>query len=140
MLFEIIFDLNIVLMSIFKKYDIRGLYPTEVNETLARQVADVLAQKLFERGKVVVGHDPRGSSLPLYKALISALEGYPDVELAKAGMITTPMLTFLVHHLRAAGGIVVTASHNPKEYNGFKVIGDQGLLVGGEDIAKWIQK
>jgi len=119
----------------FHAYDIRGIYPDEVNIELVEKVVPILTKDFFGSDKIVVGHDPRIGSKKLYNAIIKALieEGRDVIE---AGLITTPMLTFLVHDISAGGGIIVTASHNPKEYNGLKVLGNGGEPVSGVDIEK----
>jgi phosphomannomutase len=122
--------------EIFKEYDIRGIYPSQINEELAEEIAEVLAEKIFIKGKVVVGHDTRHSSPSLYKITTQTLRKYKNLEIIEAGMVTTPMLHFLVNHLGACGGIIITASHNPKEYNGIKVLNGKMIPVGGKDILK----
>lgn len=119
---------------VFSKYDIRGIYPDQIDEELVGVVSKVLAEKIFPSGKIVVGHDARVSSPSLYATAIDALSQYEDVEIIEVGLITTPMLTFLIKHLEADGGITITASHNPKEYNGIKVAKADGDPVSGEEI------
>ncbi len=60
------------------------------------------------------------------------------LKIVPVGMMTTPMLYFLVNRLKAAGGLMVTASHNPKEYNGLKVVGPKAEMVSGKEVLKWI--
>lgn len=121
--------------SIFKAYDIRGIYPDEVNEELAKSVASTLSNKFLKEGTVVVGRDVRLGSEEMYKEAIDALKE-DGREVINAGLMTTPMLTFLVNDLNAAGGMMITASHNPKEYNGIKMLGEKGVPISGEDIRK----
>lgn len=119
----------------FRAYDIRGIYPTEVNIELVKRVTEVLAEKFFDAGAVVVGYDVRTGSEELYKEAVRTLQAHGR-EVVEAGMITTPMLTFLIHSGHAAGGMMITASHNPKEYNGIKMAGRDGLPIGGAEVER----
>ena len=121
----------------FKKYDICGVYPEMVDENLVYTVAKALGEKVFHKGKVVLGRDVRHSSPSLYEAAKSALE-VSGIEVEVAGVITTPMLAFLVNHLGASGGIMITASHNPKEDNGVKVANAKGEPISGEEMFELI--
>lgn len=123
----------------FKAYDVRGIYPTEVNEELAYRVGRIFARKLQAK-KVVVGHDIRLSGPSLVKALSEGLtDGGADVYFI--GQCGTEMVYFATTFLQADGGIMVTASHNPKEYNGMKLVSngarpisaDTGLKEIGEE-------
>lgn len=134
--------------GIFKAYDVRGLYPGQLNETIARNIGRVfsaaLDPEMLERNRlVVVGRDMRPHSVPLQKALVEGLlESGLDV--VDIGLATTPTNYFAVGHLGAAGGVQVTASHNPAEYNGLKfsrhgarpVSGDHGIPLLEELVAK----
>ena len=124
-------------LNIFRAYDIRGLYPEEINEEVVVKIARVLGKR-FGSGKIVAGHDARLSSPSLYKELVRIFTASQGVNIIQAGLITTPMLTFLVNKLEASGGVMVTASHNPKEYNGLKVLGKGGISISGKEIEKWI--
>jgi len=121
---------------VFKGYDIRGTYPDQINEELVEEVSRALIKKVFGKGKVVVGHDVRKSSPQLYKAVLGALKALEGVEVLEVGLMTTPMLAFLIKDTNAVGGICITASHNPKEYNGLKMIkgGEDLKVVGGKEI------
>lgn len=126
--------------SIFKSYDIRGKYPKEINEKDVEIISGTLG-KHFRSGEVVVGHDARKSSNKLYKSVIRGLEKENSkLTLIKVGLITTPLLYFLVNRVGAKGGVMVTASHNPKEYNGLKVVGRDAEPISGKDIWKLVQK
>ena len=122
--------------KIFKAYDIRGKYPQEFNEHDAFKIAEVLAG-FFKKGKVVLGYDSRIGSRTIYQSVIKGLTTKnPKLKILKIGMITTPMMYFLVNSLKTRGGIMVTASHNPKEYNGLKIAREKALLVSGLEIKK----
>jgi len=121
--------------SIFKAYDIRGQYPQELNEEIAFKIAVAMGKHFGPRAEIVVGHDARLSSPSLYKAVLRGVKSQrSNVKCIEVGMITTPMLYFLVNKLKADGGIMVTASHNPKEYNGLKVVGKNARPVSGKEV------
>lgn len=104
----------------FKAYDIRGVVPTEVNVELAYRLGRVFAA-MFAAEKVVVGHDIRLSGRELVNALSEGLRhGGSDV--IDIGQCGTEMIYFATAHLDVDGGIMVTASHNPPEYNGMKLV------------------
>lgn len=120
--------------SIFRKYDIRGVYPQEVSEEFVGEVARVLAEKFFKKGRVVVGRDGRYSSPALYAEAVRILNQSPGIEVIEAGILTTPCFFFIVNESGASGGMMITASHNPKDHNGIKVVGRGACDFGGEDI------
>ncbi|WP_455655071.1 phosphomannomutase [Phascolarctobacterium sp.] len=104
----------------FKAYDVRGVVPSEVNAEMAYRVGRVFAA-MFAAEKVVVGHDIRLSGRELVDALTEGLHhGGSDV--IDIGQCGTEMIYFATAHLDADGGIMVTASHNPAEYNGMKLV------------------
>jgi phosphomannomutase len=114
--------------KIFRAYDIRGIYPSEVNE----KIADRIGRAFVRTGKIknmVIGQDDRFSSKGLFEAVCegSLTEG---VNIIDIGTTTTPMFYYAVIKLNSDGGIMVTASHNPLEYNGFKIVKKNGALVG----------
>lgn len=117
-------------MGVFKAYDVRGLYPEEVSEGLAFKIGAALAT--LHPGKIVVGMDARTSGPSLKQKLIEGILS-AGAQVTDVGMIPTPMIIFAINYLSADAGIVVTASHNPKEYNGFKVFGKGGLPISYED-------
>lgn len=125
--------------GIFKAYDVRGTYPDQINEDMARKIGlafrTVLDPEVLEKTRtVVVSRDMRDSSVPLAKALIEGIRA-SGLDVLDIGLATTPMNYFAVGHLEAAGGVQVTASHNPAKYNGLKfsrhgarpVSGDEGI-------------
>lgn len=122
--------------SIYRAYDIRGIYPRDLDTDGAEYIAKELNKKLFKKGAVVVAHDVRKSSPLLYKAVIKGLKGR---EVIKVGPATTPMFYFLAVSRKAVGGIMITASHNPSEWNGLKVVGPKVMPVSGSDIKKIIE-
>jgi phosphomannomutase len=121
-------------MSIFKAYDIRGVYPSELNEDTAYKIGlaySEMRKKEVPKKKtlqIVVGCDMRLSSPSLKKNLILGLiDGGLDV--IDIGLAPTPTFYFAVAYYNYDGGILVSASHNPKEYNGFKIVRDRAIPV-----------
>ena len=116
--------------GIFKAYDIRGLYPEEVDADVARRVGYSLTQQLGA-ASVGAGRDPRLSGPELQAAFTEgAVAGGAHV--VDFGMIATEMLYYGVASRGLGGGAVVTASHNPKAYNGMKLVGEGALPLSGE--------
>ena len=128
--------------NIFKAYDVRGIYPSEINEKIAARIAGVLANYFKTKSrnpKIVVGRDTRLSSPALYQAVLDGVKRQASsVKIIEAGMITTPMLYFLVNHFKTAGGIMITASHNPKQYNGLKAVSSEAAPISGKEIERLI--
>lgn len=119
-------------MGIFKAYDIRGIFPDPLGPEDARRIGSAVARHLLPggaRGEIAVGWDARESSPVLRDALLEgiAAEGAGAVAL---GAVATPILYFAVDHHELAGGVMVTASHNPAEYNGFKICGPNAVPIG----------
>lgn len=125
--------------KIFKAYDIRGIYPDEINEIEVKEIAIALANN-FKRGKLVVGRDARLSSPSLAKVVKKIFKESEKHELIDIGVVTTPMFYFLVNELKAVGGVMITASHTPKEFNGLKVVGPKAIVISGEELLKEIKK
>ncbi len=120
----------------FREYDIRGIAGTDITETLAYQLGHAFAAMLpaMETRAVIVGRDVRLSGAALQTALIKALND-AGIDVLDIGIVPTPMAYYAVHSLNMAGSIHVTASHNPGEYNGFKMmIGTSSLH--GDDIQR----
>jgi phosphomannomutase len=114
----------------FKAYDVRGVYPTELDEDGAYRIGRAYVD-VFEPRRVAVGRDMRVSSPSMADAVIrGAADGGADV--VDIGMVGTEMLYFAVGDRGLDGGIAVTASHNPKEYTGMKIVRRGALPVGGE--------
>jgi phosphomannomutase / phosphoglucomutase len=114
----------------FKAYDIRGRVPDELNEDLARRIGVALAAQLAP-GSVVVGHDVRLTSPALQDALAAGLRG-AGREVLDIGLCGTEEVYFQVDHLKAAGGVMVTASHNPMDYNGMKLVKEQARPISSD--------
>ncbi|PIQ26790.1 phosphomannomutase/phosphoglucomutase [bacterium (Candidatus Blackallbacteria) CG17_big_fil_post_rev_8_21_14_2_50_48_46] len=123
--------------SIFKAYDIRGVYPSEINEEIAYQVGRAFVDYL-KVDNVVVGQDMRTSSPSIFEALTRGLTEQ-GASVYDIGMSTTDMFYFAVEHLEASAGIMITASHNPGKYNGLKMVRKHAVPIGGESGIKDIE-
>jgi phosphomannomutase len=118
--------------SIFKAYDIRGVYPDILNEEVARDIGRAFVNHLGLSGsRVVVARDMRLSGEALEKAFIAGVTG-AGADVLNLGLISTDALYFAVGHLEEPGGAMITASHNPKEYNGFKLCREDAIALSGE--------
>ena len=116
--------------GVFKAYDVRGLYPSELDEEGAYAVGRAYVEH-FEPTSIAVGRDMRMSSPAMADAVVSgATDGGADV--LDIGLVGTEMLYHAVGELSLDGGICVTASHNPKEYSGMKIVRRGALPVGGD--------
>ncbi len=114
----------------FKAYDIRGRVPEELNEDLARRIGVALATQLAP-GPVVLGHDVRLTSPALQDALAAGLRGVGR-EVIDIGLCGTEEVYFQTDHLGAAGGVMVTASHNPMDYNGMKLVKENARPISSD--------
>jgi phosphomannomutase len=123
-------------LEIFKAYDIRGIYPDDFEEDFAyrlgRAFADFVREKQRDLTKpleIVINKDDRASSEPLYRSLRRGLLD-AGCYVISAGFSTSPMHYYIVNKTAADGGIMVTASHNPSKYNGFKLSLHEAMPVG----------
>ena len=118
--------------SIFKAYDIRGIVPSTLDEQVAEALGRAFGTAALGEGEktVTVGRDGRISGPALSSALIRGLVA-AGVEVIDVGLVTTPMLYFAAHTL-CRSGIQVTGSHNPKDYNGFKMVLGGRAIYGAE--------
>ena len=124
--------------SIFKAYDIRGVYGTQLTEELAYKVGRAFATFLKTK-KTVVGRDMRPHSTPLFEALARGLmeQGTTVIDI---GLCSTPMSYYANGKLGADSGIMITASHNPGEYNGFKMCREDAIPISGATGIKEIER
>src|SRR5262249_2697309 len=118
---------------IFREYDIRGIVGTDLDAGGAETIGRAFGTYLAARGvrRAVIGHDDRTSSRTLYDAALRGLTG-SGCDVIKIGLAVTPMLYFALHRFRVDGGGMVTASHNPPEFNGFKLCYGPGTLYGAQ--------
>ena len=116
--------------AVFKAYDVRGIYPDELDEEGAYAIGRAYVEH-FEPRRIAVGRDMRLSAPAMAGA---AIEGAADAgaDVVDIGMVGTEMLYCAVGELGLEGGIAVTASHNPKEYTGMKIVRRGALPVGGD--------
>ena len=121
--------------SILRKWDIRGIYPTQINEEVAKQVGFAYAKFLKENNidSCIIGRDNRFGGNILAKKLIESLID-SGINVTYLDIVTTPMLNFACHKLNINYGIMITASHNPKNENGFKIFGEKCLHLNNKDL------
>jgi phosphomannomutase len=127
-----------VALSCFKAYDIRGRVPDELNTDVAYRIGRAFAAKILPK-KVVVGHDIRLSSPEICDALIEGLRD-SGVDVFHIGECGTEEIYFATSHFKMDGGIVVTASHNPKDYNGMKLVREDSRPISGDTGLKEIEQ
>jgi len=116
--------------DIFRAYDIRGIYPSDLNEEICYAIGKGYVY-VFKPKELVVGMDIRLSSPSLKESLISGLLD-AGVNVIDIGQITTDMLYFAVGAYNYSGGIIVSASHNPKEYNGLKMVREKATAISSD--------
>ena len=120
--------------NIFKAYDIRGLYPEDINEETAFSIAKAFVEFLRNKGEfsgqpIIVGYDARNSSDSLYEAVAEGLVS-ERADVIDIGAVSTALFYWAIINQKAAGGIMITASHNPAEYNGFKICRAEARSIG----------
>ncbi len=140
-----------MLGKVFKAYDIRAIYPKPLSEKLAWQIGYGTAKYLTEEAAseghdepmmrhIVVGRDMRKSSPALAESLKDGMRAF-GAHVIDVGMVDTPFVSFAINYLGCCGGVQVTASHNPAEYNGFKISKIEarpvGQTTGLDDIRKF---
>ncbi len=116
--------------KVFKAYDVRGIYPGELDEAGAEAIGRGYVEQ-FEPRRIAVGRDMRLSSPSMAEAVIRGATG-AGADVLDIGPVGTEMVYFAVGSLELEGGIMVTASHNPKDYSGMKLVRRGALPVGGE--------
>lgn len=138
--------------DIYRGYDIRGIYGQDLDETVAYTIGLGYGSYIQDKGydSCIVGHDNRSSSIPLSNALIKGITE-TGVNVTFLGLVTTPMYYFAQtteyemgsKHFKLSPGVMITASHNPKEYNGFKLTFDDFGNACGEmiqDFRRYVEK
>src|SRR5690606_19883138 len=117
--------------SIFRAYDIRGVVGKTLTSGVARMIGRAIGSEARDRGlhEIVVGRDGRLSGPELVQALIAGLRS-TGMDVIDIGAAPTPVTYFAGYHLRTGSGISVTGSHNPPDYNGFKIV------LGGETLSE----
>jgi phosphomannomutase len=140
-----------MLGKVFKAYDIRATYPKPLNEKMAWQIGCATAQYLIEQAEeaghddpmmrhIVVGRDMRQSSPSLCEMLVQGMRDF-GAHVIDVGLVDTPFISFAINYLGCAGGVMTTASHNPANYNGFKIAKAHakpvGMTTGLDDIRRY---
>ena len=124
--------------GVFKSYDIRGIYPDQLNEELTEKIGRAYAT--FLKGKtIVIGRDMRPHSLPLFKALAKGITEQ-GMDVTDIGMCSTPMSYFANGKLKADGSIMITASHNTGEWNGLKLCRETAIPISSATGIREIEK
>jgi phosphomannomutase len=127
--------------GIFKSYDVRGIYPAELNEASAFEVGRAFVRQSGAT-KIVLGQDARSSGPALFKALAAGILAEGG-NVADIGQVPTECLYFALGNYDFDAGIMITASHNPKEYNGFKMMKKNGSdieMIRGKDLLAGVEK
>ena len=119
--------------SIFRKYDIRGIYPTQINEQIIHKISKAISIKCLNEGisEICIARDGRLSGENLLSALENSLSKN-GIDVINIGMATTPLLYFAAKKIKSKSGVMITGSHNPKNYNGIKLIINDKSVSGTE--------
>jgi phosphomannomutase len=130
--------------TIFRAYDIRGIYPQDINEETSFYIGKAFIEFLKKNKKnknlnIVVGRDNRISSPILFESLTKGILN-SGANVINIGLATTAMLYFSVAHYKFDGGIEITASHNPPQYNGFKIVRETSFSIGRDNGLEEIKK
>ena len=125
----------LVKKEIFRAYDIRGIYNEEMDDNTAYLIGRAFGTRLREKNilKTVVAYDNRLSSVALEKSMVKGLMEC-GIHVIRLGLATTPMCYFASNHLKTNSSMMITASHNPKEYNGFKFSYNGVYNASGDDV------
>ena len=114
----------------FKAYDVRGRIPDQLNADIAYRIGNALVEYLGAK-RIVVGRDIRQSSAELSEAVVAGITD-AGCDVLDIGLGGTEMVYFATGALGADGGIMVTASHNPKDYNGLKIVREEARPISGD--------
>lgn len=125
-------------MSVYKAYDIRGTYPDQIDEARAKRIGAALARFLDAR-RLVVGRDMRTMAPAITDALCAGIMGQ-GCEVVDIGVVSTPVLYHAIGTIACDGGVMVTASHNPKQYIGFKMCRSGPAPISGDSGIKDIER
>ena len=113
---------EIINRQIFREYDIRGLVDRDLTQDSVERIGKGIGTYVRRNGgkSLTVGYDMRVSSIPFRNSLIRGLNS-TGCDIIDIGMVPTPVAYFSLHHLKPDGGVMITGSHNPPEFNGFKI-------------------
>lgn len=125
-------------MGIFKAYDIRGIYPSEIDEKIMEKIGRAFADFIPGK-KIAVGYDMRISSPALFSAFAKGVIAQGK-NVINFGLTSSPMSYFACNYLNADGSVMITASHNPKEYNGVKLTREEAIPISGDTGIKEIEE
>ena len=122
--------------TIFRENDIRGTYPEELNESVIKEIAIGIAKKCFQEdiSSIVVARDGRLSGESLLTTFCEAISKY-GIDVKNIGLATSPMLYFAAKKENSKSGIMITGSHNPKNYNGIKMVINDNSVSGSEILS-----
>jgi phosphomannomutase/phosphoglucomutase len=122
--------------SIFRENDIRGVYPEELNESVIKEIAKGIAKKCFQEdiSSIVVARDGRLSGESLLTTFCNAIAQY-GIDVNNIGLATSPMLYFAAKKENSKSGVMITGSHNPKNYNGIKMVINDNSVSGSEILS-----
>ena len=122
--------------SIFRENDIRGIYPEELNELAIKEIAKGIAKKCFQEdiASIVVARDGRLSGESLLTTFCNAIAQY-GIDVNNIGLATSPMLYFAAKKENSKSGVMITGSHNPKNYNGIKMVINDNSVSGSEILS-----
>ena len=122
--------------SIFRENDIRGTYPEELNESVIKEIAKGIAKKCFQEdiSSIVVARDGRLSGESLLATFCDAIAQY-GIDVNNIGLATSPMLYFAAKKENSKSGVMITGSHNPKNYNGIKMVINDNSVSGSEILS-----
>ena len=119
--------------SIFREYDIRGIVPDQINEYSIKAIASAIANKCHsdQVNVLALGRDGRLSGHEILKSLSNELQ-FLGINIVNVGIVTSPLLYFAAKKLHSKSGVMITGSHNPKNYNGFKIVINDSPVSGIE--------
>ena len=119
--------------SIFREYDIRGIVPDQINEASIKAIASAIANKCHDEKvhELALGRDGRLSGNKILKSLSQELQ-FLGINIVNIGVVTSPLLYFAAKKLNSKSGVMITGSHNPKNYNGFKIVINDSPVSGIE--------
>jgi len=122
--------------SIFREYDIRGIVPSQVNEASIRSISHAIARKCIDENidELALGRDGRLSGEKILNLLSKELQSI-GISIVNIGVVTSPLLYYAAKQLPSKSGIMITGSHNPKNYNGFKIVINDSPISGLEILS-----
>ena len=122
--------------SIFREYDIRGIVPEQINESSIKVIASAIATKCYDEKvhELALGRDGRLSGSKIINALSQELR-LLGINIVNVGIVTSPLLYFAAKKLNSMSGVMITGSHNPKNYNGFKIVINDKPVSGTEMLS-----